>query len=80
MTDMTRTECLGAVSHPGKFEGCQPYVPYYWAIYLDGFADLDDGYIVGFNITAKDRSLFPELKGRRTVRLYERNDGFVIEV
>ena len=77
---MDRQECIDAVSHPGKFEGEAPYVPYYWDAYLNGFADRDDGKVLGFDVTTEDRALFPELKGRRTVRLVETDQGFVCEV
>ena len=77
---LTATESREAVRHNGKFEGCAPYVPFFWSAALDGGADRDDGRVYGFDITADDRALFPELKGRRTVRLYETNDGFVLEV
>ena len=68
------------VSHPGKFEGEKPYVPFYWDEYLDGMADRDDGTILGFNVTAEDKVMFPELKRRRTVKLQETDSGFVCEV
>jgi hypothetical protein len=76
---MTRLECIEAVSHPGKFEGCAPYVPYFWDLYLSGEYDRDDGRVVGWDVTADDRATFPELKGRRTVRLRETDSGFVVE-
>ena len=76
---MTRQECEDTVKQPGKFEGEAVYVPYYWDAYLNGGASRDDGKVLGFDVTAEDRVLFPELKGRRTVRLYERDDGFVCE-
>jgi hypothetical protein len=77
---MTREECLDTVSRPGKFEGEQPYVPYFWDAFLNGLADRDNGRVLGFDITSEDRALFPELKGRRTVRLVETEQGFVCEV
>jgi hypothetical protein len=73
-------ESRAACKRPGKFEGCAPYVSYFWAIGLEGCADRDDGETYGFDVTNEDRALFPELKGRRTVRLMERGDGFVVEV
>lgn len=76
---LTRAECLEAVAHPGKFEGCPPYIPYFWDLYLNGEVDRDNGDILGWDITAEDRALFPELKGRRTVRLRETDSGFVVE-
>jgi hypothetical protein len=71
----------GRIRRPGKFEGERLYVPYFWDAYLSGFADRDDGRVLGFDITADDRALFPELgKRRRTVKLFQRDDGFVVEV
>lgn len=74
-----RTDARGRILDPGKFEGEMIYVPYFWEAYLNGFADRDDGRIIGFNITPKDRELFPELS-KRTVRLRETDTGFVCEV
>ena len=75
LADESREACM----HPGKFEGCAPYVSYFWSLYLEGCADRDDGKVLGFDITNEDKALFPELKGRRTVRLYETDAGFVVE-
>lgn len=68
------------VNRPGIFEGEARYVPYFWDAYLNGMADDDDGEILTFNVNDDDILSFPELKDRETVKLYERNDGFVIEV
>ena len=73
-------ECENAVSGPGKFEGEPRYVPYFWDAYLDGFADRDDGKVLGFDVTAEDKVKFPELGKRRTVKLIETDQGFVCEV
>jgi hypothetical protein len=70
----------GRIISPGKFEGEMVYVPYFWEAYLNGCADRDDGRVLGFDVTAEDKAMFPELKGRRTVRLMERDDGFVVQV
>lgn len=67
-------------AHPGKFEGCAAYVPYYWDAFLNGCADRDDGHVLGFDVRPEDKALFPELKRRRTVRLEETDSGFVVEV
>ncbi len=69
----------GRIQNPGQFEGEMLYVPHFWEVFLDGFADRDDGSVLGFDLTAEDKAEFPELKGRRTVRLYQRDDGFVCE-
>lgn len=65
---------------PGKFEGEARYVPFYWEVFLDGFADEDDGRVLKFVVSKEDKVSFPELKSRKVVRLIEREDGFVIEV
>lgn len=70
----------GRIASPGQFEGEAVYVPYFWEAYLNGFADRDDGTILGFDLTTDDVAQFPELKGRRTVELIQRDDGFVVEV
>ena len=79
---MTRQECEDAVKGPGKFEGEQAYVPYYWNVYLEGFAleTADDDGVVTFDVHPDDIALFPELKGQVYVYLTETNDGFVCEV
>jgi hypothetical protein len=68
------------VKGPGKFEGEARYVPYYWSVFLEGFADRDDGKILSFNVSAEDKENFPELKRRKVIKLYEREDGFVVEI
>lgn len=70
----------GRVRAPGKFEGEMLYVPYYWDAYLNGCADRDDGRTLGFDVTVEDKAMFPELRRRRTVRLVEDGQGFVVEV
>jgi hypothetical protein len=84
--DMTRQEIEreyqvenGVIRSPGKFEGESVYVPYFWEAFLNGMADRDDGRVIGFDLTADDKAMFPELKGKRTVRIYQRDDGFVCE-
>ena len=70
----------GAITSPGMFEGEMVYLPHFWQAYMDGCADRDDGRILGFNITPDDRAEFPEIpKRKRTIRLYQRDDGFVCE-
>lgn len=69
----------GYIRSPGQFEGEAVYVPYYWDLYLDGFVDRDNGHTLGFDVSADDKREFPELKKRRTVKLCQRDDGFVCE-
>ena len=70
----------GVIITPGKFEGEQIYVPYFWELFLNGEADEDDGEVIRFNVTEIDRSYFPELKDSRYVDLIEKLDGFVYEI
>jgi hypothetical protein len=69
----------GRIISPGKFEGEMVYVPHYWDVFLNGFADRENGNVLGFDVTPEDKIQFPELKRRRTVKLCERSDGFVCE-
>lgn len=75
-----RVDDRGRIRSPGKFEGEMLYVPHFWDAYLNGCADRDNGRVLGFDVTAEDKAEFPELKRRRTVRLIENDQGFVIEV
>ena len=68
------------IKEPGKFEGEATYVRYFWESFLEGGTDFDDGKVMGFYVTDEERELFPTLKGRRTVKLYEDEQGFVREV
>jgi len=70
----------GIIRDPGQFQGQCRYVPYYWDLYMQGVADRDNGRILGFDISPKDRKIFPELKRRRTVKLIKDDQGFVCEV
>ena len=82
---MTRTDILrdynvdsrGVIRSPGKFEGEYLYAPYFWDLFLNGGADEDDGDVLRFNVTEKDRLEFPELVGVHAVTLTECDQGFV---
>lgn len=81
---MTRKDILknynvdlcGRIVTPGKFVREMLYVPYFWEVYLDGRANRDNG----FAVTREDKVEFPELTGRRTIKLKETELGFVVEV
>ncbi len=71
----------GIIRRLGKFEGNAVYVPHFWDIAINGFADNRDGSLYSFDVKDGDRAMFPELNGRRTVKLLEIDvDGFVLEV
>ena len=69
------------VASPGKFEGEMAYVPYFWEKGLDGWADAeaDNGDFI-FVVMPEDYAEFPELRGKKGVRLHEDEQGFVREV
>ena len=86
---MTRQDILnnydvdkdGAIRSPGKYEREMLYVPFFW----EGSAPPDeysgrDAEISHFRVNKDDRREFPELKGRRAVKLYCTEQGFVTEV
>mgnify|MGYP001596939695 CR=1 FL=1 len=77
--DQYKVDEQGIIHTLRKFEGEMLYVPYFWEAFLDGAADRDDGDVIGFDLTKEDKAMFPKLKGRRTVRIYQRSDGFVCE-
>lgn len=82
---ISRSECLDAVSRPGKYEGEPAYVPYFYDAWLEGCPD-DEGAEEGadpwaeFLVTAEDRGQFPELADVSRVRIAQSDQGFVYEV
>jgi hypothetical protein len=75
-----KREVNNMIKSPGKFEGENDYIPYFWEIGLDGCFDGEDNGIWLFNVTNEDLCKWPELEGVKTIRLHEREDGFVIEL
>jgi len=75
-----KVDSRGMITSPGKFEGQCRYVPYFWDVFLDGFADADDGKVLSFYVTAEDKKMFPELRRRKAVKLVETDQGFVVEI
>lgn len=66
----------------GKFEGQTPAIVHFYSIGLEGFADRD-GHLPGgdpvykFRLNDADRRVFPELKGKGWLSIYEDGNGFV---
>ena len=75
-----KVDANSVIHRLGQFEGEMIYVPYFWEIYLDGGADRDDGEVLGFDLTAEDKLQFPELGRKRTIKLSQTDQGFVIEL
>lgn len=70
----------GIIRSPGKFEGERIYVPHFYDIGLNGFADAEDGATWRFRVDSEDRQAFPELGRKTWVSLHESDSGFVTEV
>jgi hypothetical protein len=68
---------MGVIKSPGKFEGEMYYVPYFYAVGMDGAADEDNGTDWLFNLEPDDYKKFPELKGNKTLVLHGSDQGFV---
>ena len=51
----------GRITSPGKFEGEQAYVSFYWESYMNGVADRDNGKVLGFDIRKGEGCLFVPL-------------------
>ena len=67
----------GIIRSPGQFEGQPVHAVYFWAAYLDGMSDSDDGTTIRFRVDDDDRKEFPTLKGIRWVRLRQTDQGFI---
>lgn len=76
-----KTNPLGLISNPGKFQGEPLYVPNYWNQVLDGDADsvleFPEGVVYVFYFTEYDWTRWPQLKGYSSIRLIEDGQGFV---
>jgi hypothetical protein len=77
-SQITREHYEADVNRPGKFEGEAPWVPYFWDR-LDEATE-DDGTVVGWEVSAEDLAIWPELENVETVWLMETDSGFVVEV
>jgi hypothetical protein len=88
---MTREEIIkdykvvnGRITRPGKFEGEMIYLPYYYDVGLNGFADSDenanDYSVWRFRVDEEERQEFPELGLKTWVSLIEGDSGFVTEI
>lgn len=81
--DSTYEEYADMVRGPGKYEGCDPHVPYFHGESADEeSSDMEFGgdWIGIYTVSAEDRKIFPELKGVRKIALMEDNQGFVSEI
>lgn len=73
-----RAKFLEETHHPGKFEGEPAYTPYFYEMMLDGGGEQTSSGGDRFRVSAEDRDIFPELKGKKTITIHVRDDGFVI--
>jgi hypothetical protein len=82
-TTSKRDEYVEQVRQPGKFEGEQPYVPYFWEESLNGCMEeihfADGAVIIYGEIQPRDVEVFPELADSvgQFIALTETDTGFV---
>lgn len=69
-----------AVTGPGKFEGCSPWVPHFYEIMLSGCADEEYGPYFGMTVSEGEIDIFPELKVGDVLWFYQSDYGFIYEV
>ena len=68
----------GVIQSPGKFEGESVVVPYFYAMWGNGFASEDFGSVAFFKVEDSDRVEFGnELFGIYGLALEETDQGFV---
>jgi len=79
-------EYVDIVERPGKFEGEEPYVPYFYDMAMEGAQDdvsfVGDMQIDWFRIDSEDARMFPELEDEvgDWVGIAEDYQGFIFEV
>ena len=66
----------GTITSPGKFEGEQYYIVYYYDVGMNGMADEDDGQNWLFTLGPEDYKKFPELKGHKNIIISGSDQGF----
>ena len=77
------TDTNDVITSPGKFEGEHLSIAYFWECAMEGDTITAwDGTtpIFFFPITTSDLELFPDLKDRYGLALYETESGFVNSV
>ena len=80
---LTAEEYRENVRHPGKFEGCSAYVPYFWDLLMDGDGEELDDNVVQFVVTNEDIAKFRNELGYmcgHKIKLWEDDQGFVHEL
>lgn len=77
ISDAERDELEDLVSRPGRFEGEPPFVPYFWDLAMNGFANYDNGEVFRFIIEAEDIENWVDLDTYDWIELYTDNNGFV---
>lgn len=80
--ELFRLNELGVIQDPGKFEGEPIYVPFYWDMGLEGFADEDEtdgdgGNRYTFYLDDQDKAVWPELGSATRLHLSETETGFI---
>lgn len=73
--EFTVDDC-GIIRNPGKFEGEHFSAPYFYALLMDGFADIDDDGAAIFDVSDAERQAF-DLGATSQVVLRESDCGFI---
>lgn len=68
------------IAEPGKFEGSPRYLPEFYEVMLEGFADEHSDGSFSVAVDADDKLKYPELKRRKRIRMYQDEQGFVSEL
>ena len=67
-----------SITSPGKFAGCDRWVPMMWDMGLNGYGEVGEDYTV-LAVSELDVKRFPELEGVDKVRMHEDDNGFIHE-
>lgn len=71
----------GVIKTPGRFEGEPLYVVYFYECVMEGWGVGQSDGSDTLSVSKAERALFhPWLKGRRAVRIWISNDGFVYDL
>ena len=70
----------GIIICSGKFQDQAVYVPYFYNVWRNGFADLIEGNIAYFRIMKEDKKLFPEIEKKKKVIKLKISANNVMEI
>ena len=77
-----RSNDMGIIIQPGKFEIAPLYMVHFWDQWMNGFAedfDINGEQLTKCEVTDEDRQEFPELGDQKEIWFYETEQGFIQE-